>query len=243
MALPKMRLSLQNKGFPCAENAVFWTQQPEPEMPTTDDYDAHDADWLRDQLRQRDRLIAELRSEKDDASDLIRRLREQAEDVDATFEQWRGAFDMVLSEKGTWSWDPFVKEHWKLLEDYNDLVRRWNTRAIPLLNGVQDVGRPLAASEAQVGTVLKLHKAGKSLRQIEDETSLSLRTVRTIIGRKDGSDRTTKARWQRIDIDKHQRAHWKSQKRTIDALPKRIEAVIETGKALVTEAKGLGRGR
>ena len=24
-------------------------------MPTTDDYDAHDADWLRHQLRQRDR--------------------------------------------------------------------------------------------------------------------------------------------------------------------------------------------
>ena len=91
--------------------------------------------------------------------------------------------------------------------------------------------------------VLKLHKRGKSLRQIEDETSLSLRTVRTIVGRKHGTDRTSKARWQKIDIDKHQRAHWKSQKRAGDALPKRVEAVTEIGKALVTEAKGLGRGR
>jgi hypothetical protein len=40
-----------------------------------------------------------------------------------------------------------------------------------------------------------------------------------------------------------QRAHWKAQKRTGDALPKRVAEVIETGKALVTEAKGLGRGR
>ena len=32
-------------------------------------------------------------------------------------------------------------------------------------------------------------------------------------------------------------------KRTGDALPKRVEKVIETGTALVTEAKGLGRAR
>jgi Helix-turn-helix domain of resolvase len=53
---------------------------------------------------------------------------------------------------------------------------------VPVLNaGVQDVGRPLAASEAQAATVTKLHKAGKSLRAIVDETSLSPRTVRTIV--------------------------------------------------------------
>jgi len=52
-----------------------------------------------------------------------------------------------------------------------------------------------------------------------------------------------KARRQRIQIDKHQRAHRKAQKRTGNALPKRVEQVIETGKALVTEAKGLRRGR
>jgi len=42
---------------------------------------------------------------------------------------------------------------------------------------------------------------------------------------------------------KYQRAHWKATKRTGDALPKRVAEVIETGNALVTEAKGLGRGR
>jgi hypothetical protein len=49
------------------------------------------------------------------------------------------------------------------------------------------------------------------------------------------------SRRQRIEVDKHRRAHWEAQKRTGDALPKRVEQVIETGKALVTEAKGLGR--
>ena len=87
-----------------------------------------------------------------------------------------------------------------------------------------------------------LHKITDTL-WIVDETSLSFRTVRTIVDRKNGTDRTTKARRQKIEIDKHQRAHWKVQKRTGDALPKRIDEFIETGDALVTEAKGLGRGR
>jgi hypothetical protein len=45
------------------------------------------------------------------------------------------------------------------------------------------------------------------------------------------------------EIDKFQRARWKRQRRDGDALPKRVEKVIETGNALVTEAQGLGRGR
>ena len=39
-----------------------------------DDYDdPHDAGWFKDERRQRDRLIAELRSERDEQTDLIRR--------------------------------------------------------------------------------------------------------------------------------------------------------------------------
>ena len=45
------------------------------------------------------------------------------------------------------------------------------------------------------------------------------------------------------EIDKQQRTRWKSQKRTGHALPKRVNEVIETGNALVTEAKGLGGAR
>jgi hypothetical protein len=40
-----------------------------------------------------------------------------------------------------------------------------------------------------------------------------------------------------IEIDK------RAQKRSGDALPKRVQAVIETGQVLVKEATGLGRGR
>ena len=102
-------------------------------------------------------------------------------------------------------------------------------------------GRPLAASVAQAATVTKMHKAGKSLRGIAEETGLGLSTVRTIVGRINRSDRTTKKRWQRIQLDKTEQAHWKSRKRTGDALPRRAQRVVETGTELVKEAKGLGR--
>jgi len=38
-------------------------------------------------------------------------------------------------------------------------------------------------------------------------------------------------------------AQWKRKKRTGDALPKRAQAVAEQGRALATEARGLGRSR
>jgi hypothetical protein len=40
--------------------------------------------------------------------------------------------------------------------------------------------------------VLKLRKAGNSLREIVEETNLGLRTVRTIVDQRKGTDRTTK---------------------------------------------------
>ena len=47
-----------------------------------DDYDRHfDRDWFRDQLRQRDRAIANLRHEIDEANGLISGLRKRTGDA------------------------------------------------------------------------------------------------------------------------------------------------------------------
>src|SRR5438046_8020082 len=107
---------------------------------------------------------------------------------------------MVQTATGSWTWGPFWADHNAVIEEYNDLVRRWN-KYVPLINR-QDVGRPLAASDAQCAQVLKLRKAGGSLRGIAEETSLGLNTVRTIIGKANGTDRTTKKRRGRIVPDK-----------------------------------------
>ena len=157
-------------------------------------------------------------------------------------ESWQQAFEMVQDDDGKWSWAPWWDQHNDLVDRYNALVRRWN-KAVPRLNeGLQDVGRPLAASESQAATVTELRKAGKSLRGIAEEMELGLNTVRIIVGRINRTDRTTRKRWVRLGLDPRELAHQKSRKRTAAALPKRMQAVIETGNELVKEAKGLGRG-
>ena len=89
-----------------------------------------------------------------------------------------------------------------------------------------------------IDNVLKLRKRGLSLRAIADETSLSLNTVCTIIGNQTKTTRARRKRYERIQPDKFADASWQSRSRTRDALPKRINAVIETGQALVKEARG-----
>jgi hypothetical protein len=176
---------------------------------------------------------------------LIQRLREHAEDYDRSIEAWCEAFGMEMNEDGMWTWKPFREEHNKLVEDYNKLVRSWN-QCLPLINREpRNVGRPLAASEAQRADVLRLHKQGMSLRGITEELTLGFQTVRTIVAQKDKRDRTTKKHRQRleyIEIDRQQVAKWKRQKRTGDVLPRRVNAFLKEGRELVKEAKGLGKG-
>jgi hypothetical protein len=53
---------------------------------------------------------------------------------------------------------------------------------------------PTRASDAQIAEVRKRGEAGASRGKIATETKLGLRTVRTITGQQDGSDRTCQKR-------------------------------------------------
>lgn len=55
-------------------------------------------------------------------------------------------------------------------------------------------GRPLGASEYQAATVMALHADGHSLRAIAAETGMGVRTVRTVVEKAKGTDRTTRRR-------------------------------------------------
>jgi len=103
----------------------------------------------------------------------------------------------------------------------------------------RNVGRPLAASEAQVQQVRKLHKAGRSLRAIQEETSLGLQTVRTVVDQGAGVDRTTRKHLQRIDPERERQRTWQAKSRSRKALPKQITAWEKTADELRKEAKGL----
>lgn len=75
---------------------------------------------------------------------------------------------MEFTDDGSWTWKPFWDRHDALIDKCNQLVRLWN-RHLPLIRR-QNVGRPLAASEAQCEQVRKLRKARWSLRAIAEET-------------------------------------------------------------------------
>ena len=105
-------------------------------------------------------LIAEFRKEQSKDYDLIQREREDIDDLIATLEQWREAFDMVLNEDGRWTWDPFIENHHKLVDRYYDLLKRWNRNVAAMSPRPRDLGRPLAANEDQVADVLSCTRTG-----------------------------------------------------------------------------------
>ena len=197
---------------------------------------------LEDDLKQRDARVKELRADLGKAEALVSEMREHAADHPALIESWIEAFDMVLDDDGKWKWRASFVEGDEWYEKY-DAMRRVESLRAKEYNAIvqpRNIGRPLAASEAQVAEVRKLHKRGVSLRGIAEETSLGVRTVRTIVEQKDGRDRTTVKHLQRIDPDRKLEASWRARKRTRNTLPKRINETLARGRELVTEAKGLG---
>ncbi len=88
----------------------------------------------------------------------------------------------------------------------------------------------------------RLRKDGLSLRLIAAETNLGLRTVRTIVGKDAGTDRTSRreAEKRKRMLDRMRTADWRERKRSLDQLPRRIAATQRDGEELIKAAKGLG---
>jgi hypothetical protein len=99
-------------------------------------------------------------------------------------------------------------------------------------------------SDAQQTEVMVLHKAGKSLRWIAGATGLGLRTVRTIVDKAVGSDRTSvkREKLRRLELNRARMATWRARKRVRDGLPKRISEALREGEELARQA-GVSRAR
>lgn len=196
---------------------------------------------LEDAVKEKDRRIHDLKTDLDKANDLVERMREHVQDCEEAIEAWKEAFDMMMDADGEWTWAPWLSKMEEWHARYAELVRQWN-RFVPEFNAAvrrQPVGRPLLASEAQQATVLKMRKAGASLRGIAEETNLGLSTVRTIIDRQDYRDRASVRHLERIRRDMGEERTWQSRKRVRDGLPRRINAVQQQSAELLKEAKGL----
>jgi transposase len=91
--------------------------------------------------------------------------------------------------------------------------------------------------------VLKLKKSGSSLRAIAAETNLSLRTIRTIVSKADGTDAATKRTHElrRKELDRQRAAAFRARKSRRDQIPKDVTETLKRGETLINAAKGLGR--
>jgi Helix-turn-helix domain of resolvase len=191
----------------------------------------------------RDRII-ELLGELDKERNLIAALRghiervhEQVERSNQTIRQWIEGFEMTLTDNGwVWKGDP-IEGYNDLLNKYKKLVRKWN-RYFGSFKTRQGIGRPLQASEVQQARVRKLRKVGHTLREIANETNLSLQTIRTILGHKGGVGRTdkTKNKLRKIELNHHRMNSWRTRNRTGDA---QINAVIKDSKNLLKDGDNL----
>jgi transposase len=207
---------------------------------------------LQDELKQRDRRIAELKEEIDELRETNQKLRVNSQEWQEQFERWKEAFEMQLNDNGMWTWRSDTVNGHQWLDKYNDLVRDWN-KLVREYNALvsdkledgtlRDAGRPIAATAEQRHMVYESHAEGCSLREIADDAGVGLQTVRTLLGKIDGTDRTSRrlSKYRKAEIDRKQVAAWKSRKRMRDALPKLLHEQSKRTDELIKEAKGLGR--
>jgi hypothetical protein len=194
---------------------------------------------LKRELRFKDERINELKLELEEQRALVHEMEEHVKERDEYLENFIQTFGLVLDDDGTWTNGEEIKEdlarrgrHIDLIDRYNKLVRSFNRN----IASVNPVGRPVAASEPQQALIIKHHKAGKSLRWIAEELTLSLQTVRTVIGKTNGTDRTTDMRRLKLGLEPKIK-DWRVASR--DRLPKAATKHFEKGRKLLQEAKGL----
>ncbi len=205
----------------------------------TDPKDVKIADLERELKFARQR-IDELNLEVDANRQTLRGMEDYVQERDAYLETFITAFGIELGSDDVYRWGEFVKGHNQLCDDYNSLVTKHN-KLVRAYNAIgvelQPVGRPIAASQAQQRRILMFYQSGWSSRRIAETMTLSRRTVTTIIGKANGTDRTTERHRERLGLETIlKRKDWR--RRSRDSLPKQATALRKQARDLLKEAKG-----
>jgi hypothetical protein len=196
---------------------------------------------LEDELKERDRRIADLKRELGEARDLIQRQDEHQRDVDEILESWKQAFGMVLDDDGAWTWQPYITDAQQWHDRYVALLRDWN-KYVGQFNAAvlkRNVGRPINATAEQIKRVRQLDRKGMSLRAIAEDVEIGLQTVRTILDGDVHMTRADKKQLTRIAPDALQEKLWQRQRQGRRSLPQRLGAIEKASAELHKEVKGL----
>ena len=160
-------------------------------------------------------------------------MREQVEDAGGVIDSWIEAFEMVQDENGKWSYAEWTDNCVEYRERYFELLKQWN-RHVDLFNNTtqrRNVGRPLAASAAQVTEVRKLHKAGGLRCAALPRTAGSACNDGANHHRASTTAPTAppSSTCSASTLTGSEVLTWKARKRTRDGLPKRIDATYAGG--------------
>ena len=197
--------------------------------------------WERDDLKERNEALKErnetLKEAVDEGREYVADARQAIDNYRAFILEPAEADGFVQSRIGTVidEHNALVEKYEKLRRRYNRLVQDWNRAFIPTAPG-----RPIDASDEQQNSVRRLRKKGRSLRGIASDTSLSFRTVRSIVGHMSGaSDKAKRDRLKRErELGRLRQADARARKRAKDALVTETKRLLKDGERLQRPAEG-----
>ena len=169
-------------------------------------------------------------------------LAEAIKDPKASRKEYADRFEALLAEAIK---DPKASRK-EYADRYEALLAKWNA-FVPEYNEVvaqkkRNFGRPPAASNAQAARVLDLHKADQSLRSIAEDINIGVRSVRTIIDKKDGVDRATQARLERIAPDRITTTKQRALQRKLAGIPQRLKRLLKDMDRLTADLDKRAKG-
>ena len=162
-------------------------------------------------------------------------LAEAIKDPKASRKEYADRFEALLAEA--------IKDAEASRKEYADryeaLLAKWNA-FVPEYNEVvaqkkRNFCRPPAASNAQAAR-------DQSLRSIAEDINIGVRSVRTIIDKKDGVDRATQARLERIAPARITTTKQRALQRKLAGIPQRLKRLLKDMDRLTADLDKRAKG-
>ena len=156
---------------------------------------------------------------------------EAIKDPKASRKEYADRFEALLAKA--------IKDRKEYADRYEALLAKWNA-FVPEYNEVvaqkkRNFGRPPAASNAQAAR-------DQSLRSIAEDINIGVRSVRTIIDKKDGVDRATQARLERIAPDRITTTKQRALQRKLAGIPQRLKRLLKDMDRLTADLDKRAKG-
>ena len=191
---------------------------------------------LEDDVKRLTKRLDDIRCEHDETVALVSIQCEALALQEDALQNWRDQIDVFFWVEAIKDAEASRKEY---ADRYEALLAKWNA-FVPEYNEVvaqkkRNFGRPPAASNAQAAR-------DQSLRSIAEDINIGVRTLRTIIDKKDGVDRATQARLERIAPDRITTTKQRALQRKLAGIPQRLKRLLKDMDRLTADLDKRAKG-